>query len=96
MLLNTIKPGAQDELEVWNSPLQEAAALGFEYGCARPLAGTPRPSCRLCTAAPSSRAPLATRKDANGASPNQTPNTINTTIYTTINTTTNNTTTTTT
>jgi 2-oxoglutarate dehydrogenase complex dehydrogenase (E1) component-like enzyme len=32
VLLNGIKPGGQDELEVWNSPLQEAAVLGFEYG----------------------------------------------------------------
>lgn len=30
--LNAIKPGSQDELEVWNSPLQEAAVMGFEYG----------------------------------------------------------------
>lgn len=32
MLLNSIKPGRQDVAEVWNSPLNEAAVLGFEYG----------------------------------------------------------------
>ena len=32
MLLNSIKPGRQDVVEVWNSPLNEAAVLGFEYG----------------------------------------------------------------
>ncbi|KAK9810028.1 hypothetical protein WJX72_003602 [[Myrmecia] bisecta] len=37
--LNHIKHGSQDRVEVWNSPLNEAAVLGFEYGyslgCAR-------------------------------------------------------------
>lgn len=32
MLLNSVKPGKQDVFEVWNSPLNEAAVLGFEYG----------------------------------------------------------------
>ncbi|KAF6260765.1 thiamine diphosphate-binding protein [Scenedesmus sp. NREL 46B-D3] len=32
VLLNSIKPGHQDEVEVWNSPLNEAGVLGFEYG----------------------------------------------------------------
>lgn len=32
VLLNGIKPGRQEAVEVWNSPLNEAAALGFEYG----------------------------------------------------------------
>lgn len=32
MLLNSVKPGRQDVFEVWNSPLNEAAVLGFEYG----------------------------------------------------------------
>lgn len=33
VLLNSVTPpGRQDELEVWNSPLSEAAVLGFEYG----------------------------------------------------------------
>lgn len=32
VLLNSIKPGRQDVVEVWNSPLNEAAVLGFEYG----------------------------------------------------------------
>lgn len=32
MLLNSIKPSGQDVVEVWNSPLNEAAVLGFEYG----------------------------------------------------------------
>lgn len=32
VLLNSIKPGRQDDVEVWNSPLNEGAVLGFEYG----------------------------------------------------------------
>lgn len=32
VLLNSVKPGKQDVFEVWNSPLNEAAVLGFEYG----------------------------------------------------------------
>jgi 2-oxoglutarate dehydrogenase E1 component len=32
VLLNSIKPGRQDVVEVWNSPLNEAGVLGFEYG----------------------------------------------------------------
>jgi hypothetical protein len=32
VLLNSVKPGRQDVFEVWNSPLNEAAVLGFEYG----------------------------------------------------------------
>eukprot|EP00879_Flechtneria_rotunda_P026265 GHRR01027996.1.p1 GENE.GHRR01027996.1~~GHRR01027996.1.p1 ORF type:complete len:602 (+),score=191.82 GHRR01027996.1:1647-3452(+) len=32
VLLSSVKPGAQDVVEVWNSPLNEAAVLGFEYG----------------------------------------------------------------
>ena len=32
VLLDSVKPGSQDEFEVWNSPLNEAAVLGFEYG----------------------------------------------------------------
>lgn len=32
MALNSVLPGGQDRLEVWNSPLSEAAVLGFEYG----------------------------------------------------------------
>lgn len=31
-MLSHVKPGGQDEVEVWNSPLQEGAVLGFEYG----------------------------------------------------------------
>lgn len=30
--LNEIIPGQQDTVEVWNSPLSEAAVLGYEYG----------------------------------------------------------------
>eukprot|EP01147_Barroeca_monosierra_P005480 gene5480-7180_t len=30
--LANIAPGGQDEFEVWNSPLNEGAVLGFEYG----------------------------------------------------------------
>jgi 2-oxoglutarate dehydrogenase complex dehydrogenase (E1) component-like enzyme len=30
--LNAIRPGQQDWAEVVNSPLSEAATLGFEYG----------------------------------------------------------------
>ena len=30
--LNEIQPGMQEHVEVWNSPLSEAAVLGFEYG----------------------------------------------------------------
>lgn len=32
--LNHVAPGRQEVLEVWNSPLCEASALGFEYGYA--------------------------------------------------------------
>ena len=30
--LNEIVQGRQDTVEIWNSPLSEAAVLGFEYG----------------------------------------------------------------
>ena len=30
--LSEIQPGMQEPVEVWNSPLSEAAVLGFEYG----------------------------------------------------------------
>lgn len=30
--LNEIAPGRQESIEIWNSPLSEAAVLGFEYG----------------------------------------------------------------
>ena len=30
--LDEIQPGMQERVEVWNSPLSEAAVLGFEYG----------------------------------------------------------------
>ena len=30
--LSDIQPGMQEAVEVWNSPLSEAAVLGFEYG----------------------------------------------------------------
>lgn len=30
--MNSISPGRQDIVEIWNSPLSEAAVLGFEYG----------------------------------------------------------------
>ena len=30
--LNLIQPGRQHYMEAWNSPLSEAAVLGFEYG----------------------------------------------------------------
>ena len=30
--LDEIQPGMQEPVEVWNSPLSEAAVLGFEYG----------------------------------------------------------------
>ena len=30
--LNEIQPSMQEPVEVWNSPLSEAAVLGFEYG----------------------------------------------------------------
>jgi hypothetical protein len=45
VLLNGIRPGGQDRMEVWNSPLQEAAVLGFEYGWAggRGVPGGRRP-----------------------------------------------------
>lgn len=32
MLLNHVRPGGQDELQIWNSPLAEGAVLGYEYG----------------------------------------------------------------
>ena len=32
MALNLIQPGRQHYMEAWNSPLSEAAVLGFEYG----------------------------------------------------------------
>ena len=32
MPLRDIQPGLQEAVEVWNSPLSEAAVLGFEYG----------------------------------------------------------------
>ena len=32
MSLSDIQPGMQEAVEVWNSPLSEAAVLGFEYG----------------------------------------------------------------
>lgn len=30
--LNCLHPNAQETVEVWNSPLNEAGVLGFEYG----------------------------------------------------------------
>ena len=30
--LDEIQPGMQEHVDVWNSPLSEAAVLGFEYG----------------------------------------------------------------
>ena len=30
--LDDLQPGAQERVEVWNSPLSEGAVLGFEYG----------------------------------------------------------------
>ena len=32
VLLNHVAPGRQAAVQVWNSPLSEAAVLGFEYG----------------------------------------------------------------
>ncbi len=58
--LNCVRPGQQDQLEVWNSPLSEAAVLGFEVrarpcstACARSRTRTP-----LCSAAASTQAML--------------------------------------
>ena len=38
--LNSILEGQQEPVEVWNSPLSEAAVLGFEYGYSLGCAGT--------------------------------------------------------
>jgi 2-oxoglutarate dehydrogenase complex dehydrogenase (E1) component-like enzyme len=43
--LNAIRPGQQDWAEVVNSPLSEAATLGFEYGFSL---GSQVHSCRSC------------------------------------------------
>ena len=38
--LNSMVEGQQEPVEVWNSPLNEAAVLGFEYGYSLGCAGT--------------------------------------------------------
>ncbi len=38
-LLNNIKPCSQEKAEVFNSPLNEAGVLGFEYGFSLGIAG---------------------------------------------------------
>ena len=38
--LNSMVEGQQEVVEVWNSPLSEAAVLGFEYGYSLGCAGT--------------------------------------------------------
>lgn len=38
--LNSMVEGQQEAVEVWNSPLSEAAVLGFEYGYSLGCAGT--------------------------------------------------------
>ena len=38
--LNSMVEGQQEGVEVWNSPLNEAAVLGFEYGYSLGCAGT--------------------------------------------------------
>ena len=38
--LNSMVEGQQEPVEVWNSPLSEAAVLGFEYGYSLGCAGT--------------------------------------------------------
>jgi 2-oxoglutarate dehydrogenase E1 component len=37
--LNSLQPGRQEAVEVWNSPLSEAAVLGYEYGYSLGCAG---------------------------------------------------------
>jgi len=38
--LNNMVEGQQEPVEIWNSPLSEAAVLGFEYGYSLGCAGT--------------------------------------------------------
>lgn len=38
--LNSMVEGQQESVEMWNSPLNEAAVLGFEYGYSLGCAGT--------------------------------------------------------
>lgn len=38
--MNNIKPCSQEMAEVWNSPLNEAGVLGFEYGFSLGIAGS--------------------------------------------------------
>ena len=38
--MNNIKPCSQEMVEVWNSPLNEAGVLGFEYGFSLGIAGS--------------------------------------------------------
>lgn len=38
--LNSMVEGQQEPVEMWNSPLSEAAVLGFEYGYSLGCAGT--------------------------------------------------------
>lgn len=38
--LNSMVEGQQEPVEIWNSPLSEAAVLGFEYGYSLGCAGT--------------------------------------------------------